>query len=356
VVVQHSTYHLDLRLLWLEPNGRWWFYDGVPLFFILSGMLVYRSAEKCILGGHPLRQYFANRFLRIAPAIYAYLLVTVVVLLGIGALPWRSMFTLQFAGWSLATVLLVPVYNPPMFRSIGVGAINGSLWTIPVEIGFYAMVPVFVWMERRLNFFRAMSVIWGVALASMTVLWWLGQQGTGRLEYKLFYVTFLAHLGYFALGMTWSKLWPRVYRSGWLALACAGAYVLVRIVWVGPKTLGNPLQTLAWAVPLSCAAIWFAYEGPRFLGQWTEKVGDLSFGVYIWHGVVLNVMLYLGIRQSALGRSWAAHAIMIGGTLAMASASWWLVERRALRLKPYTSRPMELRPAAQVQVAGAGAD
>ncbi|MBI2682842.1 MAG: acyltransferase [Acidobacteriales bacterium] len=353
VVVQHGTYHFDLKLLWLEPNGRWWFYDGVPLFFILSGMLVYRSAEKCILGGHPVRDYFTNRFLRIAPAIYTYLVVTVIVLLALGAMSWRSMFTLQFAGWSLATILLAPIYNPPMFRPIGLGAINGSLWTIPVEIGFYAMVPIFVWAARRSGFARTMSTIWGFALISMTVLWWLGLQGMERMPYKLFHVTFLAHLGYFALGMCWSKLWAQTYQSGWLAALCAALYVLVRIVWLGPKELSNPLETLAWAIPLSYAAIWFAYHGPRLLGRWTEKVGDLSFGVYIWHGVVLNVMLYLGVKESAIGRSWMAHALLIVGTLAMASASWWFVEKRALQLKPYSSRPDQAAPAIKLKEAEA---
>jgi peptidoglycan/LPS O-acetylase OafA/YrhL len=338
VVVQHSTFHLNLPLFWLEPDGRWWFYDGVPLFFILSGMLVYRSAETCMTAGRPLRDYFQNRVLRIAPAIYAYVVITIVLLLALGAIHWQALFSGEFAAWLGASLALAPVYNPPMFRHIGLGAINGSLWTIPVEVSFYVLVPVFVWLARRFTFVKMISAVWLTGLIAMTAFWWLEVQTGRSLTYKLMAVTLFPHLGYFALGMTWARLWRRAPKSWWLAAAGAAVYVLIRIVYLGPKTHTHALWTIAWALPLSYAAIWLAYHGPAVFSSLTAKIGDLSFGIYIWHGVVINVMLYLGVRQSALGQHWTAHLVLFTATFVMAWLSWWLIEKRALQMKRFTSR------------------
>ena len=338
VVVQHATFHLNLPLLWLQPDGRWWFYDGVPLFFIMSGMLVYHSAEKCLTSGRPLSDYFYNRFLRIAPAIYAYMVITALALLALGAIAWRSLFSLPFAGWVSATIALAPVYNPPLFRHIGLGAINGSLWTIPVEVSFYVSLPLLVLAARRFGFARMITTIWLLALIAMTAQWWLELHSGRSLAYKLMAVTLLPHLGFFALGMTWAKLWPRAPHSALLAGTSAVAYVLIRIVYLGPKAHTHALWTMAWAVPLSYTAIWIAYNGPSIFSRFTAKIGDLSFGVYIWHGVVLNVMLYLGVKDSAFGKHWSAHLVLFAGTFIMALLSWWFVEKRALAMKRFTSR------------------
>lgn len=52
-------------------------------------------------------------------------------------------------GWILAQLTLGQAYNPSSFRDIGVGVINGSLWTLTVEIIFYAIVPFIVYLESK---------------------------------------------------------------------------------------------------------------------------------------------------------------------------------------------------------------
>ncbi len=51
---------------------------------------------------------------------------------------------------------------------------------------------------------------------------------------------------------------------------------------------------------------------------------DLSYGTYIWHGPIINLLLVLGLRSIP-----AAIAL----TVAAAGASWFLVERPVLQLK-----------------------
>ena len=39
----------------------------------------------------------------------------------------------------------VKTKHPDFLRGYGVGVLNGSLWTIPVELQFYALVPLIYW-------------------------------------------------------------------------------------------------------------------------------------------------------------------------------------------------------------------
>ncbi len=115
--------------------------------FFVSGFLIYASYLNA-LG----RRYFENRFLRL---FLGLMFVTIggatVVLIAHG---WTDLFdnvkiyTICF----FAQLTLGQAYNPGLFRDVGVGVVNGSLWTLTTEILFYLSVPVIVWLERRFRF------------------------------------------------------------------------------------------------------------------------------------------------------------------------------------------------------------
>ncbi len=122
-------------------------FPGVPAFFFVSGFLIYASYLNA-----PGKRYFENRFLRLYPAL---LLVT----LGGGAVAllhngWRDLIDnySTYVFWFLAQTTLGQAYNPSLFRDIGVGVINGSLWTLTTEILFYFSVPIIVWLEHYFRF------------------------------------------------------------------------------------------------------------------------------------------------------------------------------------------------------------
>jgi peptidoglycan/LPS O-acetylase OafA/YrhL len=336
VVVSHATEHLNVSFLWHTPKGHWWFYDGVPLFFILSGMLVYRSGQRCVETGRPIRQFFANRFLRVAPAIYAYAVVAALLLPAIGAIPWSSLRTAPFVAWFVGNLALLPVYHPSTFRGFGVGVLNGSLWTIPAEVSFYLGVPLLLAMERRLGF-RAMVCgvaavgLAGMALAASTVA--LTPEPMWR---KLFAVSCAPYLFFFGIGIFWNRYWPRAPQHGGLAVLAAALYLALRYSTAAEATLGSVWEA-AWALPLGYLVVWVGYHGPRWVGRLTRH-GDLSFGVYIWHMVVVNVALYYGLPARLVGvPGTLIVALVMLATLALATISWRVVERPALQAKPFTS-------------------
>lgn len=340
VAVEHATIHLDGRFLWFTPANGWWFPDGVPVFFILSGAMVYASAMKCAEQGRPVTDYLVNRFIRVAPAIYAYAAVMTAVLLAVGALSAGQLASPGFAAWAASHLSLAPVYHPALFTGFGVGVVNGSLWTIPAEVSFYLAVPLLVWLARRSGFKAMAATAFALGVVSLAVVSFLGGQGTDMLGAKLLLVTFLPWLGYFVVGIVAARVWDRIPHHWTLVAAAVGAYAAT---WVLRRSVEPELSQalgLVSAIPLAYLAFMVGHRGPAFLHRLTGRIGDLSFGVYIWHMPVVNLLLWWAIAPGSLS---GQLAVIVATTMSLllAALSWHLVERRALKLKRYTSRGQE---------------
>jgi peptidoglycan/LPS O-acetylase OafA/YrhL len=369
VIGQHAFRFIPgTNWLWLnQPEDRflYWFLDGVPVFFVLSGLLVYRSAEKAIEKGIPIRQFYYNRFLRVAPLIYVSMLLLIPLYFMMGVLsPGIIQANLkQFVGWIAANLFLVPVYNPTFFDVLPTGSTNGSLWTIPVECSYYVVVPLFVLAARKWGFRSMLVLLFTLATIGLFFRWQLkldtaedGFAG-GSMIGKIMKISFLPHLLDFGLGIFWLKYWKRVVHSGWLALLCLLIFAFFRTMpaWVSQFDLAwmvgqtNLLDTKSWTgpfyrifymIPLSYAVIWLGYSLPTTWSKFTERLGDLSFGVYVWHIVVINVTAWPAIAlNQTLGAVPGGYLMAVQAvTLVLAYLSWHLIEKPALGLKRFTSR------------------
>lgn len=144
----------------------------------------------------------------------------------------------------------------------------------------------------------------------------------------------MPYLWYFAIGIAWHYLIERdVHPTKFAAVGGLVGYVVATTA--GHLIDGPSRQwlTLLAALPLSVVMVWVGQSGPSVLERVTQKVGDLSFGVYVWHMPVVNLLLWAG-----LGGSLVAGAGAIAATTALGWASWHGVERPALSFKHATSR------------------
>src|SRR5581483_10427826 len=117
---------------------------AVQAFFVVSGFLVTMSCEN----SSSLGSYAIKRFRRIAPAYVTVVVGAAILLSFMSALPARQYFShpdwWRYVGYNL----LLSNFNAPdlpgVFQSNPQAAVNGSLWTIKVEVGFYLVVPIMV--------------------------------------------------------------------------------------------------------------------------------------------------------------------------------------------------------------------
>jgi peptidoglycan/LPS O-acetylase OafA/YrhL len=88
-------------------------------------------------------------------------------------------------------------------------------------------------------------------------------------------------------------------------------------------------------IPLGLMVISCAYSVRR-LSSRLIKGHDISYGIYIYHMVIINVFIELNWTGSLLFMGFA-----VVSTLAAANLSWMLVEKPMLGLKKHALRPVK---------------
>jgi peptidoglycan/LPS O-acetylase OafA/YrhL len=291
--------------------------DGVPVFFILSGMLVYASAEKIAHTTGRWRAFFVNRWLRIAPALYVFALGVPVSLAVLGMVTWSSLMHFDLVVWFGSSILLA-------WADVGTGVMNGPLYTIPAEVSFYLVVPLLVVAARRFGFWR---MVGGMGLLSVAGAWFSNQGDP--ITIAILHHTFLERAGCFTAGIILARYATRIPLRWGLMFLATGIYLLLKVY--GP---GNfVFKPVLIAAPLAYMILFTGFRGPRVLQRITGRIGDLSYGTYIWHYFVINCFIWYGLQ------GWAAALGILVTTLLLAAASWFGVERHALKLKAVTLRP-----------------
>jgi peptidoglycan/LPS O-acetylase OafA/YrhL len=131
VVLMHGYSHLDIVDIGLSKVLS--YFPGVPIFFFISGYLI--SSSYANKGN--IFQYTINRAVRIYPALIVCTLLSVLAVYLTGYFSSYKGGVSEFFLWILGQISFVQFYNPDFMREFGTGVLNGSLWTISVELQLY---------------------------------------------------------------------------------------------------------------------------------------------------------------------------------------------------------------------------
>lgn len=322
VVLVHASEHLNLKIPSIIDH-----FPGVPAFFFVSGFLIYASYLNA-----PGKRYFANRFLRLFPALAFVTLGSLAVVLT--AHGWRDLVRNfpAYGVWFVSQITIGQVYNPALFRDIGVGAINGSLWTITTEILFYCSVPILIWLERRFRFTLVALMAATFILYVTGPLMWHEAVYRQKTIYDIIAVTPLAWGWMFGFGIVAVKHFDVVRR--WLRYLPAAIVPMAAMIAFGKGPLFASVGNRVGIVYFVCyvaVVLWFAFATP-----FVRLKFDLSYGIYVWHMPVINLLLVLAVPDAA--------PLAIALTFAISALSWFLVEKPALRLKRQSLKPIDLSP------------
>jgi peptidoglycan/LPS O-acetylase OafA/YrhL len=294
---------------------------GVGVFFLISGYLISASW----LSDPSVRRYTLRRALRIYPA-YALVVVTTALLLGplVSTLPATSYFSGTGAWSYLARGLLIQPVSyalPGVFQGLPYpGAVNGSLWTIWVEVLCYVGVAVM----GLLGLLRRRTVLVGLVLLALAAAAVVHLTGYSGPLIPLVVSAYAAQpVAFFALGMLIREL--RWVPPLWLTVPVVLAWWLL---W------GTPVANLAAIAAVTCLTFLIAFRAPAWLHRPTGSY-DLSYGTYLLAFPAQQVLVQYGIRAPAL-----VLPATIGIVLPLAALSWRLVERPSLRLRQRKPAPV----------------
>lgn len=305
-----------------------WFlsvFPGVPIFFLISGFLIFKSYHHT----GDLKRFAVNRVLRIYPALVACFIVAICFVIASGYASAAILLTKEFWIYAAAQLTVLQIYNAPFLRGFGAGSLNGSLWTIAVELQFYVLTPLLFWITRgRRWMWPLLFAVFVGANLLMRVI------GETELLPKLYSLSSPPWFFMFILG-AWLFTrpdWVERIKATSLPALLAAYFAVTLAAWVlGFRWGANWINPVSYCV-LAVLVMKLAYTKPWLSGKLLRQ-NDVSYGIYIYHMPVSNVLLYAGL----VGSVWYS-ILALAITIPLAMASWWLVEKPALHLKRVTLR------------------
>lgn len=296
-------------------------FPGVAIFFTVSGFLISRS---WLNPETTTEIYTDHRARRIYPALWANILTILVVLYFIDELLLDN--PTRFIMWT-ATAL---VTGCDCVGTIGIGSVvtptgfyhyfpSGVLWTIPVELSFYLLIPlIFQKSSRRSQLTMNIVAVFTISML-FQFLWPLSGDPYSIMQCLWIFLTGAA------INLHWDRLKPMFVGK---AIYWVPAYLVMNFT---AQTHGldysvasyvNVVQTFF----LSFTVISAAHSFRPLFG--ILRGHDISYGLYLWHMPVIWTMRGLDLNGHW---RWLIVAYLIAATIAV--LSWLLIERPMLKGK-----------------------
>jgi len=320
IVVQSRVLNFFLDLMRRFP--------GVPIFFIISGFLVFQSYVR---NAENPRKYFRNRFLRVYPGLWVMVIIMSAILLIDLSSTAQGVKWKDFLIWFFCETTFFQFYTSPSLRFWGVGVPNGSLWTLTTEVQFYLIVPVIFWLVKKSS-----KLIFVLLPVFMWVHFFLSYEVGENNLHKLLQVSVINYLYFFLMGIIlfllrakWEKLWVH---KAWIWLSLYFITILTLKYFDIPSYFVHSLRTGLMQILLSVVVLSLAYSYTS-LSRKLLRGYDLSYGIYIYHMIVMNYFIHRGY----IGR---LDIFFLTGfiVIVLAFMSWKFIEHPSLKLKTRFSR------------------
>jgi len=342
--------------------------QGVGIFFVISGFLLYRPFVAAAVRGVPsptLWPFWFRRFVRIFPA-YWIALTAFVYFFGFASIHgvanfvtfygllqnYRAGYALFGLGIAWTLVIEVSFYLAlPLINQIArsVTGVHASVERVfRVQFGMIATLAAIGWAVRALN-------IWVVKTAPLGT--WLPLRASG---YSLF-----AYLDWFAIGMVFAvfsvssatgRVLPPVVAA--LARHAGACWVIAVGVFALQARLVGPTVSMTGV----SSSIQFLLQGligltagfvvfPAVFGDQDRSgvrrflrtkpmiyLGGISYGIYLWHYIFVVQSLEWVANGTLPDILFVRFLAVFALTIALASASFYVVEKPLIRWSQRISR------------------
>jgi peptidoglycan/LPS O-acetylase OafA/YrhL len=293
---------------------------GVKGFFTISGFLIFQSLER----SSDLLNYYWKRFLRLFPGLVVVLLLTVILARfvyensNVSYLANKGMWTYIPNNLSLykmqATIDGVFTNNP--YKAI----INGSLWTLPYEFTMYILLSFLFFSRKHVFLTRALLLFTFGFLATGNIL---SRHSSETHEFILSSKLFLDLGAYFMGGSLLASI--KIEKKKYLGLLAFISLLLVII-----SLLFSHFGLVSFFT-LPVIIIFFGLKSTIIISGTGNKIGDLSYGIYIYGFPVQQTLVYyFKLHYLSLMLSSIIISFFLG------YLSWHLIEKKALKLKKNT--------------------
>lgn len=301
---------------------------AVDIFFVISGFLIYRSYDR----GNNVWKYLKARFLRIWPLLALFILLTAFI---IG--PMYTVYTREeYFAVSMKDYLMNLLFASSYTRLHGVflshisKSINGSIWTLRFEVICYIMVlfvlPVFRrWKKGIFPFILVIVAGYVFFTYGCAQELFLGMSKEPFVN--LFRLTL-----HFAMGIMYYLYRDEIKLDRKKLLIALGVQILITFFFD---------FEIAFALAGSYIIMYLGFQNYK-ISRAYDKVGDLSYGVYIWSFLVQQLVVeYMGYfpEENINGfyvmtmDPYVNLALSTLIVVPLAFVSWQCFEKQLLKLK-----------------------
>jgi peptidoglycan/LPS O-acetylase OafA/YrhL len=294
---------------------------GLTGFFIISGYCVYQSLDRSA----NITTYYWKRILRIFPALFVVLFLTVLL----GPFVYDHDIQSYLTNKSVWTYLPsnMTLFHPQgMINGIFTNnpynpAINGSLWSLLYEFAFYILLSGLFFVQKQSRILITLVVLCVLITGGL-----MFKEELGPIAFILEADLVFEFAPFFFFGSLLAMLPAERVKYKNAILLClilllffftyAGAFDYVKYFTVPPLI------------------IWIGLSATKYLVSFVDKVGDASYGIYIYSFPVQQTLMYY-FNFTALELMTSSLVIScIAGYL-----SWHWVEKRFLKYKEFLNAP-----------------
>ena len=278
VYLGHAVTHLKISVPYIFR-----IYDlfvGVPIFFIISGFLIWGS----IKDSYNYKEFLKRRLWRIYPELWFAVCLSITTIILLKSYILNEPYTIPVFVLTQATIF--QFYTPEVLRNFGCGVPNGSLWTITIIVQSYvALFTIYKYYKnKKIEKYLCLFILLCITSICCTIL----EKYVPSLIYKIVSVTFIPYLWLFLLGVILNEFYSRfctiIVKHCWFF---AFASVLIRKIGLDFDIMGY--YGVFTNVLMALAIIGFAFRYNHLNLSY-----DFSYGIYLYHMVIINVFVELG--------------------------------------------------------------
>ncbi|MEC6798266.1 acyltransferase [Photobacterium sp. S4TG1] len=281
---------------------------AVYSFFSISGFLIINSWCE----NRNVRKFVISRISRLYPLYF----IVILSFFFVGGVLYNGSYLsfIQTGGgeylkFNLFFLNFIHPSLPELFSNNNITAVNGSLWTLKIEVMFYILVPV-LFFSRKINskiltgLFFLCSVLIGKIIAYFVFYYNLPLQINHQLPSLIAY--FL--MGYLVLSSKFD--------------------IKVIIILIPLSSIGYYYEVYSLSA-LYVALMVYVIVFKLPVIKIPTKIGDLSFGLYVWHFPIIQLFIMFDFYKK--------YGLIIGViisllvVLILSFFSWHCIEKPALK-------------------------
>ncbi len=293
---------------------------GVAGFFIISGFLIMRSYYK----SSGLFDYVLKRIKRIVPAYFLVVIGCVLFLSFIGSLSFNEYFSskelYKYLIANLSFLNFIHPTLPGVFESNYYHAVNGSLWTIKIELSLYAFIPFLALFIKRKPI-KVFLLVYFLSFIFFSAATYFSDKFDNEFL-SILRRQFFGQVIYFISGVILLFYFDEIKARIKFILPIAVLAIILKYY------TAHWIMDLFFPFSLATVIIWFAYYFKKL--SVFSKYGDCSYGFYLFHYPTIQIFINLGwFKQNPILLFIACFFII----LLFSFLSWHLLEKKFLKRK-----------------------